>query len=123
MKSFKQHIFEKLKVSKDNFEEYTFKTNKVNRGNTNKFNSYFLGNKTMDLFEDYWYCMLQEEDQAYVENNNIHWDDIYLDYDGEDVYINDNNTGDEILISVRGSAYSFIGAYDKILEYFEDKNI
>lgn len=119
----KQFITEKLKVSKDNIKEYTFKTNKINTNNTYKFDNYYLGNTTMDLFEDYWYCMLENEDQAFVENNNIHYDDIYLDYDCENVYINDNNTGDEILISERGSAYSFQGAYDTILEYFEDKNL
>lgn len=119
----KHFITEKLKVTKNNYKEYTFKTDKVNINNTDKFNDYFLGNKTMDLFEDYWYCMLQDEDQAYVENNNIHWDDIYLDYDGKStVYINDNNTGDEILISKQGSAYKFIWAYDAILGYFEIKN-
>ena len=115
-------IHEKLKVSVDNYTEHTFKTNKINTNTTHNFHSYFLGNTTMDLFEDYWYCMLENEDQAYIENNNIHYDDIYLDYDGEAVYIYDNNTGDEILVSERGDAFSFIAAYREILDYLEDKN-
>lgn len=117
----KHFITEKLKVSANNYKEYTFKTNKINFDNVETFNNYFLGNTTMDLFEDYWYCMLQEEDQAYIENNDIHYDDIYLDYNGA-VYVYDNNTGDEILRSLRGSAYYFIGAYDTILKHFEEKN-
>lgn len=121
MRNFKDIILEKLKVSKNNYTEHTFKTNKINTNNTYNFYNYFLGNTTMDLFEDFWYCMLENEDQAYVENNNIHYDDIYLDYNGA-VYVYDNNTEDEILESTRGNAYSFIGAYRKILDYFEDKN-
>ena len=116
-------IHEKLKVSKNNYKEYEFKTDKINTNNTHNFHSYFLGNKTMDLFEDYWYCMLENEDQAFVENNNIHYDDIYLDYLVSTVHVYDNNTRDEILKSERGSAYSFTGAYDTILEYFEEKNL
>ena len=122
MRNFKDIILEKLKISNNYEKEYVFKTNKVNENNTDTFNNYFLGNTTMDLFEDYWYCMLQEEDQAYVENNNIHWDDIYLEYHGA-VYIYDNNTRDKILESTRGSAYYFIAAYNTILKHFEDKNI
>lgn len=118
----KHLIAEKLKVSTNNYKEYEFKTDKINTNNTHNFHSYFLGNKTMDLFEDYWYCMLENEDQAYIENNNIHYDDIYLDYDGEHVYVYDNNTGDEILVSELGDAFSFIAAYRKILDYFEEKN-
>ena len=118
----KHLIAEKLKVSTNNYKEYTFKTDKINTNNTHNFHSYFLGNKTMDLFEDYCYCMLENEDQAYIENNNIHWDDIYLDYDGEHVYVYDNNTGDEILVSELGDAFSFIAAYREILDYFEEKN-
>jgi len=117
----KHLIAEKLKVTKNNYNEYEFKTDKVNINNTDIFHSYFLGNTTMDLFEDYWYCMLENEDQAYIENNNIHYDDVYLDYNGA-VYVYDNNTEDEILESTQGNAYSFIGAYRKILDYFEDKN-
>lgn len=116
----KHLIAEKLKVSTNNYKEYTFKTDKINTNNIHNFHSYFLGNKTMDLFEDYWYCMLENEDQAYIEN--IHYDDIYLDYDGEHVYVYDNNTGDEILVSELGDAFSFIAAYREILDYFEEKN-
>ena len=119
-------ITEKLKVSskniKDYNKEYKNKTNKVTYYNAHKYHSYILEVDNMDLFMDYWYYFLESEDEALKENLGIRWDDIYLDYDGQDVYVLDNNTGDEIVISYDENPRTFYNIYNRIIRYFEDKN-
>ena len=102
MKSFKQHILEKLKVSSksaDVHKEYKNKTKEVTKSTAYKYYKYILDLDSMVLFMDYWYYFLESEDEALKENLNLHWDDIYLDSDGPDVYVLYNNTGDEITCS------------------------
>ena len=125
MKQFKEHIFEKLKVSSKstNFHtEYKNKTNKVTYYNAYNYHKYILDLDSMDLFMDYWYYFLESEDEALKENLDIHWDDIYLDYDAQDVYVLDNNTGDEITCSSIENRRTFYNVYNRIIEYFEKKN-
>ena len=124
MKSFKQHIFEKLKVSSKSTNahaEYKNKSNKVTYYNAYSYHKYILDADSMDLFMDYWYYFLESEDEALKENLNLHWDDIYLDSDGPDVYVLDNNTGDEITCSSYEDPRTFYNVYNRIIEYFEKK--
>ena len=76
----------------------------------------------MDLFMDYWYYFLESEDESLKENLDLHWDNIYLDFDGPDVYVLDNNTGDEIIRSSYNNPKMFYNVYNRIIEYFEKKN-
>ena len=125
MKSFKEHIFEKLKVSSKNtniYKEYKNKTNKVNFYNAYNYHKYILDVDSIDLFMDYWYYFLESEDEALKEHLNLHWDDIYVDYDAQDVYVLDNSTGDEIICSSIENRRSFYDVYNRIIEYFEEKN-
>ena len=124
MKTFKQHILEKLRINNSgNLEkEYKAKTNRVTPKNVFKYSQELLYVSNIDLFEDYWYHFLEYEDEALKENLDLHWDDIYLDYDGRDVYVLDNNTGDEICCSYNEKPLTFYKTYNKILEYFETKN-
>ena len=125
MKSFKQHIFEKLKVtpkSATDHKEYKEKTNKVTYYNAYNYHKHILDADNIDLFMDYWYNFLESEDEALKENLNLHWDDIYLDYDVQDVYVLDNSTGDEITCSSIENRRSFYDVYNRIIEYFEKKN-
>lgn len=125
MRSLKSTILEKLKVSSNNikeYKEYKDKTNQVTYYNAHKYHSHILEVDNMDLFMDYWYHFLESEDDALKENLGIHWDDIYLDYDGQDVYVLDNNTGDEITKSYDENPRTFYNTYCRIIEYFEDKN-
>ena len=71
---------------------------------------------------DYWYYFLESEDEELKERLDIHWDDIYLDYDIQDVYVLDNSTGDEITCSSIENRRSFYNVYNRIIEYFEKKN-
>lgn len=118
-------IHEKLKVSskniKDYNKEYKDKTNRVTYYNAHNYHSYVLEVDNMDLFMDYWYYFLESEDEALKENLGIYWDDIYLDYDGQDVYVLDNNTGDEIVISYNENPRSFYNVYNRIIRYFEKR--
>ena len=125
MKSFKEHIFEKLKVSSNSINthtEYKNKTTKVTYYNAYNYHKYILVVDSMDLFMDYWYYFLESEDEALKENLNLHWDDIYLDFDAPDVYVLDNNTGDEIIRSSYNNPKLFYNVYNRIIEYFEKKN-
>ena len=125
MKSFKEHIFEKLKVSSkstDVHPEYKNKTNKVTYYNAHNYHKYILVVDSMDLFMDYWYYFLESEDEALKENLDLHWDDIYLDFDAPDVYVLDNNTGDEIIRSSYNNPKMFYNVYNRIIAYFEKKN-
>ena len=125
MKSFKEHIFEKLKVtpkSATDHKEYKEKTNKVTYYNAYNYHKHILDADNIDLFMDYWYNFLESEDEALKENLNLHWDDIYLDFDGPDVYILDNDTGDEITCSSYEEPRTFYNVYNRIIEYFEKKN-
>ena len=124
MKSFKQHIFEKLKVSSkstNSHTEYKNKTNKVTYYNAHSYHKYILDVDSMDLFMDYWYYFLKSEDEALKENLDLHWDNIYLDFDGPDVYVLDNNTGNEIICSSYEEPRTFYNVYNRIMEYFEKK--
>ena len=124
MKSFKQHIFEKLKVSSkstNSHTEYKNKTNKVTYYNAHSYHKYILDVDSMDLFMDYWYYFLESEDEALKENLDLHWDNIYLDFDGPDVYVLDNNTGNEIICSSYEEPRTFYNVYNRIMEYFEKK--
>lgn len=115
-------INEKLKISSKNikeYKEYKDKTNKVTYYNAHSYHSYVLEVDNMDLFMDYWYYFLESEDEALKENLGIYWDDIYLDYDGQDVYVLDNNTGDEIVISYNENPRTFYNVYNRIIRYFE----
>ena len=125
MKPFKQHIFEKLKVSSksaDVHKEYKNKTKEVTKYNAYKYHKYILDLDSIVLFMDYWYYFLESEDEELKERLDIHWDDIYLDYDIQDVYVLDNSTGDEITCSSIENRRSFYNVYNKIIEYFEKKN-
>ena len=125
MKPFKQHIFEKLKVSSqsaDVHKEYKNKTKEVNKYNAYKYHKYILDLDSIVLFMDYWYYFLESEDEELKERLDIHWDDIYLDYDIQDVYVLDNSTGDEITCSSIENRRSFYNVYNRIIEYFEKKN-
>ena len=125
MKSFKEHRFEKLKVSSKSTNvhtEYKNKSNKVTYHNAYSYHKYILDVDSMDLFMDYWYYFLESEDEELKERLDIHWDDIYLDYDAQDVYVLDNSTGDEIICSSIENRRSFYDVYNRIIEYFEKKN-
>ena len=125
MKPFKQHIFEKLKVSSksaDVHKEYKNKTKEVTKYNAYKYHKYILDLDSIVLFMDYWYYFLESEDEELKERLDIHWDDIYLDYDIQDVYLLDNSTGDEITCSSIENRRSFYNVYNRIIEYFEKKN-
>ena len=125
MKSFKQHIFEKLKVSSKNdniHKEYKDKTNSVNKYNAYNYYKTKLNVESMDLFMDFWYHLLENEDEGVKEKLNLYWDDIYLDYDVQDVYVLDNNTGDEITRSTNEHRRTFYNVYIRIMTYFEEKN-
>ena len=125
MKSFKQHIFEKLRVSSksDNIrKEYKDKTNSVNKYNAHNYYSTILNVDNIDLFMDFWYHFLESEDEDVKEKLDLHWDDIYVDYDAQDVYVLDNNTGDEITRSTIGDRRTFYNVYNRIMEYFEKQN-
>ena len=125
MKPFKQHIFEKLKESSKSanaHKEYKNKTKEVNKYNAYKYHKYILDLDSIVLFMDYWYYFLESEDEELKERLDIHWDDIYLDYDIQDVYVLDNSTGDEITCSSIENRRSFYNVYNRIIEYFEKKN-
>lgn len=125
MKTFKQHIFEKLKVSSNSanvHKEYKNKTKEVTKYNAYKYNKYILDLDSIVLFMDYWYYFLESGDEELKERLDIHWDDIYLDYDAQDVYVLDNSTGDEITCSSIENRRSFYNVYNRIIEYFEKKN-
>ena len=125
MKTFKQHIFEKLRVSSksDNIrKEYKDKTNSVNKYNAHNYYSTILNVDNIDLFMDFWYHFLESEDEDVKEKLDLHWDDIYVDYDAQDVYVLDNNTGDEITRSTIGDRRTFYNVYNRIMEYFEKQN-
>ena len=125
MKTFKQHILEKLRVSSksDNIrKEYKDKTNKVNKYNAHNYYTTILNVDNIDLFMDFWYHFLESEDEDVKEKLDLHWDDIYVDYDAQDVYVLDNNTGDEITWSTIGDRRTFYNVYNRIMEYFEGKN-
>ena len=125
MKTFKQHIFEKLRVSSksDNIhKEYKNKTKEVTKYTAYKYHKYILDLDSIHLFMDYWYYFLESEDEGVKEDLDLHWDDIYLDYDAQDVYVLDNNTGDEITSSTIGDRRTFYNVYNRIMEYFEEKN-
>ena len=125
MKPFKQHILEKLKVSSKSanaHKEYKNKTKEVTKYNAYKYHKYILDLDSIVLFMDYWYYFLESEDEELKERLDIHWDDIYLDYDIQDVYVLDNSTGDEITCSSIENRRSFYNVYNRIIEYFEKKN-
>ena len=125
MKTFKQHILEKLKVSSKSYnvhKEYKDKTNSVNKYNAYNYYTTILIVHNMDLFMDFWYHVLENEDEGVKEKLDLYWDDIYLDYDAQDVYVLDNNTGDEITRSIIGDRRTFYNVYNRIIEYFEKKN-
>ena len=125
MKSFKQHIFEKLRVSSksaDVHKEYKNKTKEVTKYTACKYYKYILDLDSIFLFMDYWYYFLETEDEELKERLDIHWDDIYLDYDAQDVYVLDNSTGDEITCSSIENRRSFYDVYNRIIDYFEKKN-
>ena len=125
MKSFKQHIFEKLKVTSKSttaHKEYKNKTKQVNNHTAHTYRNYILGLDSMDLFMDFWYYFLESEDEGVKEKLDLYWDDIYLDYDVQDVYVLDNNTGDEITRSTNEHRRSFYNVYNRIMAYFEEKN-
>ena len=125
MKSFKQHILEKLKVTPNSatvHKEYINNTKEVTKYTAYKYHEYILDLDSMVLFMDYWYYFLESEDEELKERLDIHWDDIYLDYDAQDVYVLDNSTGDEITCSSIENRRSFYDVYNRIIEYFEKKN-
>ena len=125
MKQFNTYLIEKLKVSSKSTNvhtEYKNKTNKVTYYNAHNYHKYILDVDSTDLFMDYWYYFLESEDEALKENLDLHWDDIYLDSDGPDVYVLDNNTGDEIICSSYEDPRTFYNVYNRIIEYFEEKN-
>ena len=125
MKPFKQHILEKLKVSSKSVnvhKEYKNKTKEVTKDNAYKYHKYILDLDSIVLFMDYWYYFLESEDEELKERLDIHWDDIYLDYDAQDVYVLDNSTGDEIICSSIENRKTFYNVYNRIIEYFEKKN-
>ena len=125
MKSFKEHIFEKLKVTSNSttvHTEYKTKTKQVTYYNAYNYHKYILTPDCMDLFMDYWYYRLESEDKEFKDNLDLHWDDIYVDDDIRTVYILDNNTGDEITWSSDIQQRTFNYVYNRIMEYFEKKN-
>ena len=125
MKTFKEHILEKLKVSSksaDVRKEYKNKTKEVTKYTAYKYYKYILDLDSIVLFMDYWYYFLESEDEELKERLDIHWDDIYLDYDVQDVYVLDNSTGDEITSSPIENRRTFYNVYNRIIEYFEKKN-
>ena len=125
MKTFKEHILEKLKVSSksaDVRKEYKNKTKEVTKYTAYKYYKYILDLDSIVLFMDYWYYFLESEDEELKEHLDIHWDDIYLDYDVQDVYVLDNSTGDEITSSPIENRRTFYNVYNRIIEYFEKKN-
>ena len=125
MKSFKQHIFEKLRISSNSDsirKEYKDKTNSVNKYNAYNYYKTKLNVESMDLFMDFWYHLLENEDEGVKEKLDLHWDDIYVDYDAQDVYVLDNNTGDEITRSTNEHRRTFYNVYIRIMTYFEEKN-
>ncbi len=125
MKSFKQHIFEKLKVTPKSatvHKEYINKTKEVTKYTAYKYHKYILDLDSMVLFMDYWYYFLESEDEELKEKLDIHWDDIYIDYDNQNVYVLDNSTGDEITSSPIENRRTFYNVYNRIIEYFEKKN-
>ena len=118
-------ITEKLKVSSNNikeYEEYKDKTNRVTKYNAHSYHPIKLEVNYVDFFMDYWYHFLETEDEALKENLDLHWDDIYVDYDTHDVYVLDNSTGDEITKSSNENPRTFYNAYCRIIEYFEKNN-
>ena len=126
MKTFKQHILEKLRVSSKNdniHKEYKDKTNSVNKYNAYNYYTTKLNVESMDLFMDFWYYFLESEDEGVKEKLDLYWDDIYLDYDVQDVYVLDNNTGDEITCSSYEEPRTFYNVYNRIIDYFEKKNL
>ena len=125
MKSFKQHIFEKLKVTPNSVtvhKEYINNTKEVTKYTAYKYHKYILDLDSMVLFMDYWYYFLESEDEELKEKLDIHWDDIYIDYDNQNVYVLDNSTGDEITSSPIENRRTFYNVYNRIIEYFEKKN-
>ena len=125
MKSFKQHIFEKLKVTSNSaasHKEYKDKTNKVTYYNAYNYHNRILDVDNIALFMDYWYHFLESEDESLKEKLNLYWDDIYIDYDNRDVYILDNDTGDQIVHVFDINPKTFNYVYNRIIEYFEKKN-
>ena len=126
MRSLKFSILEKLKVSPKNIKEYNKeykdKTNQVTYYNAHNYHPKILEVDTIDLFMDYWYHFLESEDMALKENLDLHWDDIYVDYDAHDVFVLDNSTGDEIARSYDENPRTFYRVYCRIIEYFEKKN-
>ena len=125
MKQFNTYLIEKLKVSSKSTNihtKYKNKTNKVTYYNAHNYHKYILDVDSMDLFMDYWYYFLESEDDTLKENLDLHWDDIYLDFDAPDVYVLDNNTGDEIIRSSYNNPKMFYNVYNRIIEYFEKKN-
>lgn len=125
MRNLKSIILEKLRITKNsNIEkEYKDKTNKVTYHNAHGYHSNLLEVDNVDLFMDYWYHFLESEDEALKENLDLHWDDIYVDYDGHDVYVLDNSTGDEIARAYDENPRTFYNVYCRIIEYFEKKNM
>ena len=103
-------------------KEYKNKTKEVTKYNAYKYHKYILDLDSIVLFMDYWYYFLESEDEELKERLDIHWDDIYLDYDAQDVYVLDNSTGDEITCSSIENRRSFYNVYNRIIEYFEKKN-
>lgn len=125
MKQFNTYLIEKLKVSSKGanvHKEYKNKTKEVTKDNAYKYHKYILDLDSIVLFMDYWYYFLESEDEELKERLDIHWDDIYLDYDAQDVYVLDNSTGDEIICSSIENRRSFYNVYNRIIEYFEKKN-
>ena len=125
MKTFKQHIYEKLKVyskSAKTNKEYKKKKKEVTKYTAYKYHKYILDLDSMVLFMDYWYYFLESEDEELKEKLDIHWDDIYIDYDNQNVYVLDNSTGDEITSSPIENRRTFYNVYNRIIEYFEKKN-
>ena len=125
MKSFKQHIFEKLKVtskSTTGHKEYKNKTKQVNNHTAHTYRNYILVLDSMDLFMDFWYYYLERDDEVIKEKLDLHWDDIYIDYDNQNIYVLDNNTGAEIIRSSYDDPKMFYKVYNRIIQYFEKKN-
>ncbi len=118
-------ITEKLKVSSKNikkYKEYKDKTNRVTKYNAHSYHTNILEVDNIDLFMDYWYYFLESEDEALKENLDLHWDDIYVDYEAPDVYVLDDSTGDTIVISYDENPRTFYNIYNRIIRYFEKKN-
>ena len=74
MKSFKQHILEKLRVSSksDNIhKEYKDKTKEVTKYTAYKYHKYILDLDSIVLFMDYWYYFLESEDEGVKEKLDL----------------------------------------------------